>query len=591
VHQGAEPDAKGWTPGTWAAGLLCLAGGASVLWPLWEQDVFWQVRSGDEILRGLGIQRVDTWSLTARGQPWVNFQWLATVVMRLLWGLGQVPALVVARAVGATLVLALAWAVARRAAPTSGSWPGILLVAATYLCVAFRFQVRPDLLVLLLFGAQVWWLDRRDTLGWRGRVGLLLLLVVVVNLHAGVLAFLVAVAVVHAVGDQGLSRAARAAWCAAYLLVVLATPYGISLPALLWEQVLYGHYYALPNSDQAGISLAWDSVGVTGLGPWAWLAWCVVAWVAAARALRARGAGAGTVAWVVVGVGLTALCLVRARAIPYHVFYFLPEVARWMGPLVTRAPPWRRGLACVLLVAAGAAHRLLYPFPLGLGLWEGWPVGAADFVRQERPQGNILHSHGAGGYLVWALPDYPTFADTRDPLFRHLHDDFLASADDPGAMHRLCERWDINTAIMPIPQAHVVEGQGWADPVAAFFPYGQWAVVHFDDRHVVHLRRVPAHARTIHDDEYFLLLPQFPPDAYLRSGRRSPAGDQRHAHEVARCLRQVPTVVHCAVAQSALWRDQGTPEGRARAVQLLDSLGRRGHGHPWLLQERAALAP
>ncbi|MCS6883764.1 MAG: hypothetical protein NZU74_20800, partial [Chloroflexaceae bacterium] len=42
------------------------------------------------------------------------------------------------------------------------------------------------------------------------------------------------------------------------------------------------------------------------------------------------------------------------------------------------------------------------------------PVGAAEFIRRERPPGPMFNSYNFGGYLMWALyPEYPVFVDGR----------------------------------------------------------------------------------------------------------------------------------------------------------------------------------
>ena len=51
--------------------------------PLDEMDAFWQIRGGEEIFLSHHVQLVDTWSSTAFGTPWVNFQWLFCLALYL----------------------------------------------------------------------------------------------------------------------------------------------------------------------------------------------------------------------------------------------------------------------------------------------------------------------------------------------------------------------------------------------------------------------------------------------------------------------------------------------------------------------------
>lgn len=50
---------------------------------IWEQDIFWQLRAGSELLLSGRLPTADEWSYTSRGRAWINVQWLATVLFAL----------------------------------------------------------------------------------------------------------------------------------------------------------------------------------------------------------------------------------------------------------------------------------------------------------------------------------------------------------------------------------------------------------------------------------------------------------------------------------------------------------------------------
>ena len=50
------------------------------------------------------------------------------------------------------------------------------------------------------------------------------------------------------------------------------------------------------------------------------------------------------------------------------------------------------------------------------------PIDVAEFIEEEQPQGPMLNSYNWGGYLMFALPDYPVYVDGRTDLYR---DEFL----------------------------------------------------------------------------------------------------------------------------------------------------------------------
>ena len=50
------------------------------------------------------------------------------------------------------------------------------------------------------------------------------------------------------------------------------------------------------------------------------------------------------------------------------------------------------------------------------------PVQAVEFIEFERPDGPMFNSYNWGGYLMFALPDYPVYVDGRTDLYK---DEFL----------------------------------------------------------------------------------------------------------------------------------------------------------------------
>ena len=50
------------------------------------------------------------------------------------------------------------------------------------------------------------------------------------------------------------------------------------------------------------------------------------------------------------------------------------------------------------------------------------PVDVAEYIEAEQPQGPMLNSYNWGGYLMFALPEYPVYVDGRTDLYR---DEFL----------------------------------------------------------------------------------------------------------------------------------------------------------------------
>jgi hypothetical protein len=55
----------------------------ALLVPLPAVDLAYQVRAGNEILATGAIPRMDTWTFTVAGTPWLDQQWLAQGILAL----------------------------------------------------------------------------------------------------------------------------------------------------------------------------------------------------------------------------------------------------------------------------------------------------------------------------------------------------------------------------------------------------------------------------------------------------------------------------------------------------------------------------
>src|SRR6476469_872361 len=82
---------------------LFLAVGLPVLAAVLAQpstvDLAYQLRAGNEILAARALPTVDTWTFTAAGQPWVDQQWGAQVILAAVYNVGGWTGLVLLRAV------------------------------------------------------------------------------------------------------------------------------------------------------------------------------------------------------------------------------------------------------------------------------------------------------------------------------------------------------------------------------------------------------------------------------------------------------------------------------------------------------------
>ena len=71
----------------------------SFLAPMSTVDLAYQLRAGAEIVDARAIPSVDTWTFIASGQPWLDQQWGAQVLLHAVYAIGGWVGLALLRAV------------------------------------------------------------------------------------------------------------------------------------------------------------------------------------------------------------------------------------------------------------------------------------------------------------------------------------------------------------------------------------------------------------------------------------------------------------------------------------------------------------
>lgn len=154
---------------------------AAVLWrPIWDVDIFWQLKLGELILANRGPVLREPFAVLHLGEPLPAFAWAGQAIMalvRLLAGWS-----------GLRLFNALCWAggfwLAAAAAVRRGATrESAALAPLPALLVAVPgASLRPQSFALLCFGALLWLIESRGPV-WRRSAAIALLLVLWQNLH------------------------------------------------------------------------------------------------------------------------------------------------------------------------------------------------------------------------------------------------------------------------------------------------------------------------------------------------------------------------------------------------------------------------
>jgi hypothetical protein len=99
-------------------------------------DLWWHLTAGREILATMSVPRVDIFSFTAAGRPWVYHSWLGGILLHLVHAATGLTGLILIRCVAISASLLLSWVAARRRGAVTG------LAAILTLVCAFQFGGR-----------------------------------------------------------------------------------------------------------------------------------------------------------------------------------------------------------------------------------------------------------------------------------------------------------------------------------------------------------------------------------------------------------------------------------------------------------------
>lgn len=399
---GAEPSAK--VRGVAAAWLLALAPaamlGVLLLRPVWDVDVFWQVKLGELILAKGGPVIQEPFAVTHLGEPLPALAWFGQAVMagvRLVFGW-----------TGLRVFDALCWlggflAIAAACRRRSGSAAGVLLgLAIAFLAALPTASVRPQSFAALCFGALLALLRLELKPGQTVLLAVPLFLVWQ-NLHPSVSVAVVALAALAGVGWwQRLCGSGGAPWAATVLVpiaaaMMFATPDGAAILRLSAENAR--------ASAAMGVSEwlpLWASINRFEAVPVLLVA-VVVCWL---LLRNPRRIDCGELA---VAIALFVMTAFAYRFVLFWAIALVPVVARAVPPppIERRTPSWVAPLA---LLAAAVGVAAVRPTHFDTGI----PLDAIRRLRAEGIKGTIFAHFPWGGPVIDAgYPDWRVAYDGR----------------------------------------------------------------------------------------------------------------------------------------------------------------------------------
>jgi hypothetical protein len=402
-----------------------------------QSDTWWQLRSGELIMRTGSVWTVDPFSSTARGAPWPNHEWLAQVIFYATYMLAGLKGLVLLCAGIATAT----WLIIYRLCAGLPRYRAVLLLSVV-VSHEIVWAIRPHM-ITLLFAALTLLFIRRRHLHWF----LPPLFLLWANLHGGVvvggLALVVAMVAALLCQRDDFWRWFRITIACA--VATLVNPMGLGL----WRFALsmFNHPETQYIQEWLPPSVSWPLSYPFFVLALVWLVVIGLRW----RHLRSFDD------WFFVLLGLAWLFL-GSRAIR-HTPLFTIAALPLISQMLTFAPhssantvETRRGtlhLALGGLIACGCVALVAQVWgDNGHMRWAPLAPGSIAAVRS--CPGPLYNTYTTGGALLWFVPEQPVFVDSRnDPypltlLFR------AVIVEQQGDYRELFHEYGIACALVPI---------------------------------------------------------------------------------------------------------------------------------------------
>jgi hypothetical protein len=444
-----------------------------------DTDTWWHLRAGQWIVEHRQVLRVDEFSYTRAGDPWQYPGWLVEVPMYAIYRLFGPGGLNLWTALMVTLAFGFVWFT------LSG---GTFLRAFTMILAATASGVywaaRPYLVTFLCAAIFLWILEsyRWKKQPYSKRLVWLLpvFMVIWANSHGGFIVGFILWGVywISEVGSlvwDSLIRHKYAfelrtwstplLWSGILMIIgVCINPYGPVMLLYPFRTVQIG---ALRDYIQEWQSPDFHSLSVQ---PFAWLFLLIFAAVGASRRRLAfidfiLVAGFAYLGFLA-GRNIALFAIVAPMALTRHAAPVIGDLRRLLGVKSSQVTPTRRSFTAlnltiliILIVAVLIKVATVYPLAVNEKVFQSTlPISAVDYLKREQPQGRLFNSYNWGGYLLWALPEYPVFVDGRTDLYNdEVIGDWLRIAQAKAGWQALLQQYGVNVILIeptsPLKQA------------------------------------------------------------------------------------------------------------------------------------------
>ena len=439
----------------WASLVVLVPAVVALLSRMGTTDLTYHIRAGEDILTTHALPRVDTYTFSVAGQPWLDQQWGAQIVLALGHRYGGFATLAFLQAV---LIGIAFWFIylACRARGASTRTSSFLTVVG-FLVASPTLAMRPQLVALPLFAATMWALASRDVAPRRLYV-VPVLAAVCANVHGSFTIFPLIVGLTwlqDTLSHRPGSR--RLLWLTVITAAAtLLNPFGVGAWRYAYDlstnpiiRDTISEWAPVTVSDVSGLFMVGSALAVVAFlarrgrpVPWMTLLWLAVFFLLAMAAQRA-----------IVWWGMVT---------PVVLAELLPA-----GEVRREAARESPAPAITIIAAMSIAVLVLLPWWRPDDLLSQAPPGITAYVEQHVAPGSKMFVHQPwGSWFEFVTPDRPVFTDSRIEIIpKDIWEDYgqvgFAGADWKAVLEKwrpdvivAAENWDL------IPDL-CAPGSGW----------------------------------------------------------------------------------------------------------------------------------
>jgi hypothetical protein len=400
--------------------LLCVLTVLTVRGRFNDPDLWYHLKIGEIIWNSHSIPRVDGFSFTASGHPWMAQEWLSQVLIYGAYKLDGYTGLMMLLCILPALLVAGAYTLCSLYSRNSKvAFLGGLLV---WICSTVGLAIRPHLIGYLLLVCELLILHLGRSRDPRWLLGLPPLFALWVNCHGSFFLGLVILAVIVCcsflevqwglVVSRRWARGPRNTLAIASLLslaALLVNPIGLKLalnPLKVMGQLPLNltqiQEWLPPHFNEArGFTL----LVATGL-------------IVLVPLLRRAELSIQELLLMALGFGFSVL---HERMMFVFGILAAPILCRVLADSWDRYEPDRdRPVPNAILITL-TLLAMLWAFPsrnnLDLQVQNGNPVKALEYIKRAGFSGRMVNEYVFGGYLIWAAPQHRVFIDGRGDIF------------------------------------------------------------------------------------------------------------------------------------------------------------------------------